>query len=98
MSYYLYALVNDNGRIYVGISCNPQKRLREHNSGKTKSTKGYRPWSIFFVEQYNSRRQAREREKYWKSGTGKERLKRLLSLFSSSVGYLPAGRQGAPVS
>ncbi|OYD16231.1 endonuclease [candidate division WOR-3 bacterium JGI_Cruoil_03_44_89] len=78
MSYYLYALVNNNGRIYVGISCNPKKRLKEHNSGKTKSTKGYRPWKIFFVERCNNRQEAREREKYWKSGIGKEKLKEIL--------------------
>ncbi|MCK4329061.1 GIY-YIG nuclease family protein [candidate division WOR-3 bacterium] len=80
MSYYLYALVNDNGRIYIGISCNPKKRLKEHKSGKTKSTEGYIPWKIFFVERCNSRQEAREREKYCKS-----RLSNLLIYYNAPV-------------
>ena len=51
------------------------KRLNEHNAGKTKSTKGYRPWKLFFYEKYNSREEARKREKYLKSGIGKEWIK-----------------------
>ena len=51
------------------------KRLKEHNNGKTKSTKGYLPWILFFFEEFETRIEARSREKYLKSGIGKEFIK-----------------------
>ncbi|MFC2080248.1 GIY-YIG nuclease family protein [Bacteroidota bacterium] len=76
--YTIYAIRSDtDGRIYVGMTENLEKRLLEHNSGITKSTKGFRPWKLIFTEEAESRVQAREREKYWKSGCGKEQLKKL---------------------
>ena len=77
--FFVYALVSDNNqRIYVGFSSNLEKRLIEHNSGKTKSTKGYRPWKLLYFEEVPNRALARQKEKYYKSGVGKEFLKSLL--------------------
>ncbi len=73
---YVYVLKSDlDHRFYVGMSKDVQKRLKEHNSGRTKSTKGYRPWSIIHIERYPDRVAARKREKYLKSGFGKQWLK-----------------------
>jgi putative endonuclease len=69
-----------------------ERRLKEHNKGRTKSTSFFRPWQFLFHEQFEDRREARKREKYLKSGIGKEYFK---NWSRSSVGYLPAGRQGA---
>ena len=77
--YYVYALATRNkDRIYVGLACDLEARLKEHNSGRTKSTKHYRPWSIFYSEEVESRIIAREREKELKAGYGKEFLKKIL--------------------
>lgn len=62
-------------RDYVGLTQSIERRLKEHNSGKTKSTKGYRPWKLLFFEEYNDRKVARKREKYLKSGYGKMWIK-----------------------
>lgn len=70
--FFVYVLINNSGRHYVGMCSDFEKRLREHNSGKTKSTKGYRPWQLFFKETYLTRVEARAREKYLKSGIGRE--------------------------
>jgi len=79
MNYYVYALKSlKDGRIYIGISENIVKRLEQHNGGKTKSTKGYAPWKIIFTRKANDRKHARELEKYYKSGSGKEKLKKLV--------------------
>ena len=41
--YFVYVLKSENNwRFYVGMTENIERRLTEHNSGKTKSTKGYR--------------------------------------------------------
>jgi putative endonuclease len=63
--------------IYVGITNNINRRLAEHNNGENRSTKAYKPFVVIFKESFNSRIEARAREKYLKSGIGKEFLKAL---------------------
>ena len=65
-----------DGRYYVGMTSDIKKRIHEHNTGKTKSTKGYRPWKLLHLEDYPDIMTARKREKYLKSGYGKQWLKR----------------------
>ena len=79
-------------RFYVGLTDDIDRRVKEHNNGKTRSTRFYGPWNLLFYEPYQTRIEARKREKYLKSGIGKEFIK---SWPRSSVGYLPTGRQGA---
>lgn len=64
-----------DGRIYVGISENLEKRLISHNKGETKSTRPFRPWVLFYKKLVGSREEARKEEKRLKSGYGKEFLK-----------------------
>ena len=64
-----------DGRIYVGLSSNIERRIFEHNSGYTFSTKGFRAWKLIYKEEVKDRKEARIREKYFKSGFGKELLK-----------------------
>jgi putative endonuclease len=76
MAFVIYAIKSSfDGRIYVGFTSDLENRLREHNQGKTKSTKGFRPWSLIYEEKAETRVEARAREKYLKSGCGKEFLK-----------------------
>ncbi|MFN0255022.1 GIY-YIG nuclease family protein [Pedobacter ureilyticus] len=76
--FYIYAIKSEaDGRIYVGFSADVEKRLKEYNAGKTKSTKGYKPWVLIYTEQVAGRIAARNKEKYYKSGIGKEFLKSL---------------------
>ncbi len=64
--------------IYVGISNNIDRRLNEHNKGKEKTTKPYRPFELIMTEVFENRIDARQREKYLKSGSGKEYIKSLI--------------------
>ncbi len=68
-----------DGRLYKGISRNPYERLKQHNSGKTKSTKGFRPWKLIYKEQYETTQEARNREKYLKSGAGRAYLHNIIN-------------------
>lgn len=52
-----------------------EKRAFRHNSGREKTTRFYRPFVIIYSEVCETRIEAREREKYWKSGIGKEKLR-----------------------
>ena len=84
MKHFVYVLKSQNNwRFYVGMTTNIEKRVREHNSGYTKSTKGYTPWLLFFFEEYETREEARKREIYLKSGIGKEKIKELWSRSSA---------------
>jgi putative endonuclease len=74
----VYALKSEkDGRIYVGFTQDLSRRLKEHNSGKTRSTKAWLPWNVIYTEEVDSREKARAREIYLKSGIGKEFLKSL---------------------
>ena len=80
MSYCVYAIKSEiDSRIYVGMSQNVEKRLKEHNNGRVFSTKGYRPWHLVYSEKCSDRIHAREKEKYYKSGYGKEHLKNIIN-------------------
>ena len=79
MMIYVYAIKSKkDGRIYVGMTDNIERRLKEHNSGKTKSTKGFIPWELIYEVEMENRENARVREKYLKSGFGKLFLKNLI--------------------
>ena len=63
--------------IYVGMTNNVNRRFNEHNNGKERTTKPYVPFDLIYTEIHNNRISARVREKYLKSGIGKEFLKSL---------------------
>lgn len=58
--YILRSLVN--GRDYIGSTKNLDKRLIEHNSGKTKSLRFIRPLELTFSQEYNYLSDARKIE------------------------------------
>ncbi len=76
MEYFVYVLESEiDGRLYKGQTTDIDKRIVEHNSGKTKSTKGYKPWKLVYFEKYETRDEALLREKFFKTGSGRELLK-----------------------
>ncbi len=66
------------GTRYVGLTKDLDRRIREHNEGKNRSTKGFTPFDLVHVEEYKDRVEARNREKYLKSGIGREYLDSIL--------------------
>ena len=79
-----------DGTWYTGIALNAVNRLKEHNSGKNRFTKGHMPWKIIYTEQANGWPEARLREKYLKSGAGKIWLRKHFELNEGKAGSLPA--------
>jgi len=76
--YFTYAIDSKSRNyLYVGISNNVERRLTEHNSGRNKTTKPYKPFKLIYTKEFVTRAEARAHEKYLKSGSGKEFLKTL---------------------
>lgn len=63
--------------IYVGMTEDLDRRIAEHNSGKNKTTKPYKPFKLIYSEEFQTRMEARIKEKNLKSGSGKEFLKKM---------------------
>lgn len=77
--YFVYALKSlKKNYIYIGISNNIERRTKEHNCGYNKTTKSYLPFKLILMEKCASRKEARKREKYLKSGFGREFIKNLI--------------------
>lgn len=69
--YYVYIIKSiSKNRFYIGCTSDIEKRLLEHNLGKTKSTKLYRPWKIIYYEKFNDKKQAFKREWHLKHPKG----------------------------
>jgi putative endonuclease len=60
------------------MSSDTERRISDHNNGYNKTTKPYKPFKTILIEEYPARALARQREKYLKSGVGKEYLKSII--------------------
>ena len=78
MSHFLYILKSQiENKSYVGITNNLERRLLEHNSGKSFYTKRYLPWEVIYKENCDNLVSARKREKYFKSCTGRKMMRNI---------------------
>ncbi len=79
MHYYVYLLFSDLDKgLYIGYTNNLNRRLLEHRSGKTYSTKNRRPVKLIYYECFVNKADAKAREEYLKSGYGRLQLKNIL--------------------
>ncbi|OHA46065.1 MAG: excinuclease ABC subunit C [Candidatus Terrybacteria bacterium RIFCSPLOWO2_01_FULL_44_24] len=83
--FYTYILESKKDkRWYTGFTLDLRKRFNEHNANLDTWTKGRGPFKLIYYEACINKQDARQREKYLKSGMGKRyvknRLKRFLSL------------------
>ncbi len=79
--FYVYLLQNEQEKWYTGTTSDLQKRILEHNSRKTRTTKYGGPWKLIYCEICINKQDAFAREKYLKSGMGKRYLKNRLKFF-----------------
>ena len=68
--YYVYLLKLSTGKIYTGSTPDLRRRILEHQSGKTISTKDFRPMELIWYCAFPTRLEARRFEEYLKSGSG----------------------------
>ena len=64
---------------YTGFTSNLIERFKSHNSIGTKGyTLKFRPWEVVYVEFHCYKSDAMNREKYFKSGVGREFIQNLI--------------------
>ena len=73
--YYVYVICDVDCNLYVGYSSDLKSRIKQHNNGENKSTKG-RLWKLIYYEAFLSKDDAVLREKKLKQrGQAKRYLK-----------------------
>jgi putative endonuclease len=66
--YYIYIIHSQRlQRYYVGSTVSIEKRLQEHNSGKSSSTRAGVPWELIHVESFATRSETVLRERQIKA-------------------------------
>ncbi len=81
--WYVYILYSGSGRkTYTGYTNDIERRLFEHNVSETKGfTLRYRPWVLIYTECFEGKPEAVAREKFFKTGQGREQLKLIVASF-----------------
>ena len=80
--FYTYVLWSEKlKKRYVGCAEVPKERLFQHNKGKNRFTRGGIPWILIYTEEFATLSEARKRELFFKSGTGRAWLDRELPLY-----------------
>lgn len=79
--YYAYVIRNPAGTLYKGSTSDLEKRLNQHNggSGFRSYTSARGPWELVYKEEFENEEEAKLREKFFKTGKGREFIKGRLS-------------------
>ena len=73
-------------RWYTGATRDLRKRFKQHNDNEISATKGRGPFDLIYYEACLNEHDAFVREKFLKSGPGKQYLKNRLKRFLSLTG------------
>ncbi len=78
--YFVYVLQNPEGILYKGQTDDLKKRIVQHNTNDDfpSYTKGKGPWILVYKEEFLTRKEAVAREKFLKSGRGRNYLKKVI--------------------
>ncbi len=74
--YTVYVLKDNAGKLYKGMTNNLERRLKEHGGGNTITTSRMNDLHLVYQERFNSFKEARERELYFKTAAGRRFLKK----------------------
>jgi len=94
--HYVYILYSPTShKFYFGSANDLSLRTRSHNNGEVRSTKFGRPWGLAWYAAFETEKQARDFERYLKSGSGRTfAYKRLISVALEKD--FKDGRKGSP--
>jgi len=79
MAYFVYVIKSKEGFLYKGMTENLQRRLIEHNDKSLSFwTKRGTVWKLIYKEEFDNKTDALKKEKWLKTGVGREYLDRVL--------------------
>ena len=78
MRFYIYILLGGDKKFYIGYTTNLKQQLIQHSKGEVRSTKNRRYLKLIHYEYFISKKDAKAREIYLKSGAGHDQLKKFL--------------------
>ena len=80
--FFVYVLYSPNtDKIYIGFTSRPPEvRLFAHNNiEKGSYTSRFRPWNLLFSEQFETKKEAMEREKQLKGAAGRRFIREFIA-------------------
>ncbi|GAB5524077.1 MAG: hypothetical protein Roseis2KO_19490 [Roseivirga sp.] len=78
--FYVYIIYSEGrDRYYVGSCDQLDRRISDHNAGRSKYTKSGKPWTLKYHEVYATRQEARQREREIKKKKSRKYIEFLIS-------------------
>jgi putative endonuclease len=84
MGYRVYVIQNREGKFYIGLSDDVDRRVQQHNSGVSKWTRGKGPWTLIWQSGELSLAEARKLKNRLKRQKGGHGLFHLIGVRRSS--------------
>ena len=82
MAFFVYVLLNLEGKTYVGQTTDVPRRLLQHNDPDCRLTLHTKrhpgPWKLLHSEQFSTRAAAMRRERELKTGKGRDWIREVL--------------------
>ena len=71
--YFVYSIQSENNpdKFYVGLTSDVQRRLDEHNAGKSIHTNEFKPWNLVSYTAFLDKSRAESFESYLKTSSGR---------------------------
>lgn len=89
MTYFVYILLSEkDGNLYTGCTKNLNARIQRHDSGLVKATKFRRPLIKIYSEEYDSKTDAFNRERFLKTKWGNTFKQRVKKYYVNKVGHV----------
>jgi len=77
--YFVYIMESlKDGKYYIGTTNDVERRLKEHNSGLSRSTSSRRPLKLVHTEIFEDIKKAYARERFLKSKKNKHIIKKII--------------------
>ena len=77
--YYCYIIENKKiKRYYIGSCANIERRLKYHNNGWSRYTKIGIPWILCYFEEFDSKKEALQKERFIKLKKSKKYIENLI--------------------
>ena len=95
--YFVYVIICEEKRRYIGVTSDWTKRLKEHNdksSNIPQWTKRFNKWRILYLREFNNYTEARKWEIYLKKQKGGIGLKYLIETTNDYSGVEQSGSSG----